>query len=99
MRLIDADALIDILDDRYTLGDIGRRERDDIVNALEDAQTADVRENVKGNWDKNRIAFHWKCSECGAVVSNNLGTVFYYTGNENLNYCPRCGARMERSEE
>lgn len=35
MRLIDADKLIENTDDRYSLGEIGRRERDDIVSALE----------------------------------------------------------------
>ena len=34
MRLIDADALMDKTDDRYSLGEIGRRERDDIIDAL-----------------------------------------------------------------
>ena len=41
MRLIDADALIDKTDDRYSLGEIGRRERDDIVDALEFAPTVE----------------------------------------------------------
>lgn len=39
MRAIDADALIDKTDDRYSLHEIGRRERDDIVDALEYAPT------------------------------------------------------------
>lgn len=38
-RLIDADALIDRTDDRYSLGEIGRREHDDIVAAVEFAPT------------------------------------------------------------
>lgn len=38
-RLIDADRLIDNTDDRYSLGEIGRREHDDIVSALEYAPT------------------------------------------------------------
>ena len=33
-RLIDADALEEKTDDRYSLGEIGRRERNDIVDAL-----------------------------------------------------------------
>ena len=33
-RLIDANALEEKTDDRYSLGEIGRRERDDIVDAL-----------------------------------------------------------------
>lgn len=39
MRLIDADALEQAYDDKYTLGDCGRRERDDVVYALRDAPT------------------------------------------------------------
>lgn len=34
MRLIDADALESVYDDKYSLGEIGRRERDDVVDAL-----------------------------------------------------------------
>jgi hypothetical protein len=47
-RLIDADALIDKTDDRYSLGEIGRRERDDIVNAVEFAPT--IGERKTGKW-------------------------------------------------
>lgn len=39
MRLIDADKLIDEIDDKFTLGEIGLRQRDDIVDALEYAET------------------------------------------------------------
>ena len=41
MRLIDADALEQAYDDKYTLGDCGRRERDDVVYALRDAPTVE----------------------------------------------------------
>ena len=41
MRLIDADALERAYDDKYTLGDCGRRERDDVVDALRDAPTVE----------------------------------------------------------
>ena len=34
-RLIDADALEEKTDDRYSFGEIGRRQRDDIVGALQ----------------------------------------------------------------
>lgn len=55
MRLIDADALIDKTDDRYSLGEIGRRERDDIVNALEYAPTITAQPKtgkwINGHWD------------------------------------------------
>ena len=39
MRLIDADALEQAYDDKYILGDCGRRERDDVVDALRYAPT------------------------------------------------------------
>lgn len=47
MRLIDADALVEKTDDRYTLHEIGRRERDDIVDAIEYAPTIDAVEVVR----------------------------------------------------
>ena len=47
MRAIDADALISKCDDRYTLGEIGRREHDDIVDALHFAPTLDVVERPR----------------------------------------------------
>ena len=33
-RLVDADRLAETMDDRYSLGEIGRREHDDVVGAL-----------------------------------------------------------------
>ena len=42
MRLIDADPLEQAYDDKYTLGDCGKRERDDVVNALRYAPTVDA---------------------------------------------------------
>ena len=48
---------------------------------IDDIPTADVRENVKGEW----IKIHWKafrCSECKGISE-------YYT-----DFCPNCGADM-----
>lgn len=50
---------------------------------LVELPTADVRENVHGEW----IKIHWKafrCSECKKVSE-------YYT-----NFCPNCGADMRK---
>lgn len=44
---IDKQKFIDELDDKYSLGDIGRMEHDIIVNALLYAKSADVRPIVK----------------------------------------------------
>lgn len=62
MRLIDADALIDKTDDRYSLHEIGRRERDDIVDALEYAPTIQP-EIVRCKDCKHWIPYDWMFSE------------------------------------
>lgn len=89
MRLIDADALICKIDDSYTLGDIGRRERDDIVNALEYAPTIEP-EQKKGKWiDKSGgIENAWNhCSVCGERAIDLY------------DFCPNCGADMRGNQE
>lgn len=58
MRLIDADALESVYDDKYSLGEIGRRERDDVVDALRYcATTVDVMPVVRcekcKHWDRD----------------------------------------------
>ena len=54
-----------------------------------------------GRWDKDSIAFYWRCSECGAIVKSNLWDVFLdpFSSHRNLNYCPNCGAQMEEVTE
>jgi hypothetical protein len=96
MRAIDADALIDKTDDRYSLGEIGRRERDDIVNAVEFAPT--IGERKTGKWiernpqnsDKCRLI---ECSECGNayIVPFNVPYEHWIDGR---NFCIRCGADL-----
>ena len=60
--------------------------------AIEEIPTADVRENVKGEWTKEEgyVAGdrEWKCSICGAIFWN--GSMKRY------HFCPNCGAQMER---
>lgn len=55
----------------------------------------------RGKWDKDSIAFYWRCSECGAIVKSNLWDVFLdpFSSHRNLNYCPNCGAQMEEVTE
>lgn len=82
MRLIDVDKLIDYTDDRYSWHEIGRRERDDIVWALEYAPTVDAVPVRYGKWTVTPT--YIKCSECGE-------SFMLYPQN----YCPNCGARMD----
>ena len=84
-RYIDADALYMDIIHRFDYCD-------DFLEMLESAPTADVRENVKGEWidperegctvwDKRAYA---QCSICGYKQ---------FFGREK-NFCPNCGADM-----
>ena len=90
MRYIDADKLID--DIRPFAGYDSNRSNKDWVRRFEiaiDAQpTADVRENVRGEWipdceyDGEDDWYFWTCSECN------------YDSDEQYRFCPNCGADM-----
>ena len=43
-----------------------------------------------GYADGNPVFYEWKCSECGCVFEDEEPT---------YNYCPNCGAKMERGEQ
>jgi hypothetical protein len=72
MRYIDADKLQEEFKELHG----GKRSL-----LIDTEPTADVRENVRGEW----IKIHWKafkCSECKGISE-------YYT-----DFCPNCGADM-----
>ena len=84
-RYIDADKLQEEFKELHG----GKR------SLLIDAQpTADVRENVKGEWTKENgyVAGdrEWKCSVCGEI--------FWNGSMDRYHYCPKCGAQMMRGE-
>ena len=94
MRLIDADALIMNLDDRYSLRDISREYRDTVVYELADAPTivefeGDINKViVKGEEYHKQLATTWlgsycpyRCEHCG-----------HYTDSKTP-YCAWCGRR------
>lgn len=37
------------------------------------------------------------CSECGCEVSEKSGLGKYQGKNQQLNYCPNCGTKMEKT--
>ena len=47
--------------------------------------TADVAEVKHGKWIKDRNCY--TCSECG---------FYYFANNSKANYCPNCGAEMDK---
>ena len=107
MRLIDADALIDDLMERYCkecdkrkgikngkrqfIYEIGEApcracDVDDAKVELEEAPTIDPVKH--GKWEGN-FDTSMECSVCGWLFE-------YYGGlEEEWNYCPHCGARMD----
>lgn len=78
MRLIDADALFDVLE-RAAWFD--NADRDDIaLDIVLNAPTIDAAPVVHGQWVKD-IPMGFKCSLCKCLVVGET------------NFCPNCGAR------
>ena len=81
-RYIDADALYMDIIHRFDYCD-------DFLEMLESAPTADVRENIKGEWIKGGEQPYFRkhfdivvCSVCNK------------RGEQRWNFCPNCGAYM-----
>ena len=76
MRYIDADKLQEDFKELHG----GKRSL-----LIDTAPTADVRENVKGHWEKRKdkpLQNWYQCSNCGAICG------------ETPKYCSECGADM-----
>lgn len=77
----------------YANGNMTWAERDDCTKRLRELPPADVVPVIHGKWieewwhgDKTR-----KCSVC-----NLTQTVNVYKGEVKFNYCPYCGAKMDK---
>lgn len=67
-------------------------------NAINDAPTADVRENVKGEWFADSDG-KIRCSNCLKIPINEIrirGNLVYDMKpiEKLMKFCPNCGARM-----
>lgn len=47
-----------------------------------------------GQWETHLLPLAWKCSVCGFKNSFRSGRTTEY-----LNYCPCCGAKMDKEED
>lgn len=95
-RYIDADALIkETVKEFNHDGAYGYMDTKSIVDLINDAPTVDVVERKKGRWevipdDTPNITYDiCKCSECGTVE-------YFNKGWKRFNFCPNCGAHLER---
>lgn len=59
--------------------------------AVFDTPAADVAPVVHGTWETHLLPLAWKCSACGFKNRFQSGRTTEY-----LNYCPRCGAKMDK---
>lgn len=60
---------------------------------IDDIPTADVRENVRGEW-LSGDCMGASCSKCGEYFSFRT-----FSEVHNFNFCPNCGAEMRGKEE
>ena len=94
-RYIDADMLKELIDGGYDIDFSETPEtKAELLNMIDYQDTADVRENVHGNWvgidDDPCETF--ECDRCGFVLEDWILGAFY-------NFCPNCGADMRGEED
>ena len=64
---------------------------------LNSIPTADVAEVKHGRWIEYPRAHYFKCSECKYTVPYRKAVLV--NGSREYNYCPNCGARMDKEDE
>ena len=82
MRPIDADALKNAFEEDGHLSGY-------IEEFIDDMPTLDIVPAVHGKWDEHSCM--WYCSVCNKWIDVLQGTA-------DMNYCPNCGARMDKEE-
>ena len=101
-RYIDADKLINELEPVIKSAAFKNRNIRSNVNKcweiVNNQPTADVRENVKGEWiedNPRKKSMMWRCSVCGRIAYYpTIGERKSYKKHCGYNYCPNCGADM-----
>ena len=92
-RYIDADALHARLDYCVKEG-MGSTIAFSFRHIIDETPTADVRENVHGNWvgidDEPCETF--ECDKCGFVLDDWIQGALY-------NFCPNCGCSMKEGKD
>ena len=74
----------------------------DVCCMLDDATTVHVTPPPRGRWVKitgmmpPECRGHYQCSKCGWYMKGLRNT---WTREEEMSYCPNCGAKMDEGEE
>ena len=69
----------------------------DIGGAIKGIPSSDVAEGRHGKWVEYPRAHYFKCSECKYTVPYRKA--IFVNGNREYDYCPSCGARMDKEDE
>ena len=70
---------------------------EDCISELVAISAADVAEVRHGKWVEYPRAHYFKCSECKYTVPYRKA--IFVNGNREYDYCPSCGARMDKEDE
>ena len=92
MRLIDADEVIKFFKENSE-DDFYKPIYDGVVNILMRQPTIDAEPVRHGKWvaPDNEVTDYWRCSVCGEEYYFEFNSPF----ENNMNYCPNCGAKMD----
>ena len=74
-----------------------------VIYILSEMDSADVRENVRGEWINTTSGEHYKCSQCGTLapiwIDESNSCEYDKDISEWLSdFCPNCGADMRRDK-
>ena len=89
MRLIDADALIEKLQEAVAHKGMGAAIAGILIRYIEKLPTIEAEPVRHGRWEVKHPN-GWACSECG-----EWGLMIDNRGICKSNYCPNCGAKMD----
>lgn len=72
--------------------DLNKEDVDKIVNSFKELEEL---ERKHGRWEDFDCDNSYRCTACGEIWTLNDGT----PKENNMNYCPKCGAYMEGKQE
>ena len=100
MRLIDADALKAVFEEKSSEAVCGVELCKAIISRIDEAPTVDAVPVRHGKWIiRDNPGTGWyrvTCSECGEDVTSTAPCIgFFPNAKVTWDYCPSCGARMD----